>query len=82
MNGLMTYDREVVKVYEDRIREANRKMIETNSAVTAINNPLQNGDSLPGDTLYNLQGMRIASPVAGLNILHRADGTSLKFMVR
>ena len=57
-------------------------MIETNSDVTAINIPSQNGGGLPGDTLYNLQGMRIASPVAGLNILHRADGTSLKFMFR
>ena len=73
---------EVVKVYEDRVREANRKMIETNSDVTAISNLSQRGDVLPGDTLYNLQGMRIASPVAGLNILHRADGTSMKFMFR
>ena len=82
VNGLMTYDREVVKVYEDRVREANRKMIETNSDVTAISNLSHRGDILPGDTLYNLQGMRIASPVAGLNILHRADGTSMKFMFR
>ena len=82
VNGLMTYDREVVKVYEDRVREANRKMIETNSDVTAISNLSHRGDVLPGDTLYNLQGMRIASPVAGLNILHRADGTSMKFMFR
>ena len=67
---------------KDRIREANRKMIETNSDVTAISNLSHRGDVLPGDTLYNLQGMRIASPVAGLNILHRADGTSMKFMFR
>ena len=82
VNGLMTYDREVVKVFEDRIREANRKMIETNSDVTAIDLPSQRGEDLAGDTLYNLQGMRIANPVAGLNILHRADGSSVKFMYR
>ncbi len=82
VNGLMTYDREVVKVFEDRIREANRKMIETNSDVTAIDLPSQKGEDLAGDTLYNLQGMRIANPVAGLNILHRADGSSVKFMYR
>ena len=27
VNGLMTYDREVVKVDENRIREANRRVI-------------------------------------------------------
>ena len=32
--------------------------------------------------LFNAQGMRIRQPVAGLNIIHRADGTATKFVQR
>ena len=79
VNGLMTYDREVVKVFEDRIREANRKMIETNSVMTSIEDRRASAGT-GTDTLYNIQGMRISQPVAGINILHYADGTTIKFI--
>ena len=75
----MSYDREVVKVFEDRIREANRKMIETNSVMTSIEDRRASAGT-GTDTLYNIQGMRISQPVAGINILHYADGTTIKFI--
>jgi hypothetical protein len=80
-NGLMTYDREVVKIFEDRIREANRKMIETNSVMTSVTGQRVKTDT-GFDTLYNAQGMRISQPMAGINIIHYADGTTLKFISR
>jgi hypothetical protein len=81
VNGLMTYDREVVKIFEDRIREANRKMIETNSVMTSVTGQRVKTDT-GFDTLYNAQGMRISQPMAGINIIHYADGTTLKFISR
>ena len=60
----MTYDREVVKIFEDRIREANRKMIETNSVMTSVTGQRVKTDT-GFDTLYNAQGMRISQPMAG-----------------
>ena len=82
VNGLMTYDREVVKIHEDRLREANRKMIENNSDMTGITAP--DASDLPAlpSQLYNLQGMRIGKAAHGLNILRRADSSTVKFISR
>ena len=79
VNGLMTYDREVVKVYEDRIRAANERIIKDNTAMTGIQTVATDADSDKAQ-LYNGQGMRLAQPAKGLNILRRTDGSTYKFM--
>ncbi|MDE6338627.1 MAG: hypothetical protein K2K97_02420, partial [Muribaculaceae bacterium] len=47
VNGLMTYDRKVMKVDKDRIREANSKLIEKHSKQTKKTEGRQYA---PGDT--------------------------------
>ena len=81
VNGLMTYDREVVKVNEDRIREANYRMVRENSSSTGIST-LNTEASQNGARLYNGQGVRIGRTVKGLNILRRSDGTTFKYMAK
>ncbi len=79
VNGLMTYDREVVKVFEDRVRAANRMLVEGNSDFTSVSAPhMSTGEGQ--DALYNAQGMRISTPAPGLNIMRLSDGTIIKFM--
>ena len=79
VNGLMTYDREVLKIDEERIRKANRKMIESNSETTDILMPRSQQGS-GHDELYNAYGMRIDHPAIGMNILRRADGSIVKYI--
>ena len=79
VNGLMTYDREVLKIDEERIRKANRKMIESNSETTGILMPRSQQGS-GHDELYNAYGMRIDHPTMGMNILRRADGSIVKYI--
>lgn len=81
VNGLMTYDREVIKVYEDRIKAANRKMIEDNSVISGISNiSYRYIDNDGKEVLYDARGMRVSQPVLGLNILRRGDGSTVKFI--
>lgn len=79
VNGLITYDRAVLKIDEDRARKANRKMIETNSVSTGVTSLRLSSDMGKG-TLYNALGMRIEQPNSGLNILSRGDGSVVKFL--
>ncbi len=79
VNGLLTYDREVLKVVEDRVRQANTKLIELNSVMTGIQSPTSDlQPSTDPDRLYNVQGMRIGQTAHGLTILRHADGTATK----
>ena len=78
VNGLMTYDRAVIKVVEDRVKAANEKMINTNSSPAGITAP--HAAVSAQDTIYNSLGMKVNSPVAGLNVLRRANGQTYKFM--
>jgi hypothetical protein len=80
VNGLMTYDRAIIKVQEDRIKAANQKMIYTNSSPAGIEAPHANVPAQ--DTIYNSLGMKVNAPVAGLNVMRRADGQTYKFMSR
>ena len=81
VNGLMTYDREVVKVYEDRIKAANRRMIENNSVISGISDISYRYIGNDGkEVLYDARGVRVSQPVSGLNILRRVDGSTMKFM--
>ena len=81
VNGLMTYDREVVKVYEDRIKAANSKIINANSSesITGISH-LRDVHATGRDTFYNAMGMQTNGLTRGLNIIRRADGSSVKYL--
>ncbi len=81
VNGLMTYDREVVKVYEDRIKAANSNIINTNSSetITGISH-LRNVHATGRDAFYNAMGMQTDGLTQGLNIIRRGDGSSIKYL--
>ncbi len=80
VNGIMTYDREVVKFDETRLREAVQKLTSLYDTETGIKSLFTK------DTgkcqYYNVAGMRINSPVPGLNIIRHKDGTTSKWLVK
>lgn len=80
VNGIMTYDREVVKFDETRLREAVQKLTSLYDTETGIKSLFAK------DTgkcqYYNVAGMRINSPVPGLNIIRHEDGTTSKWLVK
>ena len=82
VNGVMTYDREVVKFDENRLREAVQSL--TSLFGSEIYDGIQGvrpSTQRMGETmLYDAQGRRIASPVRGLNIVRNPDGTTRKFI--
>ena len=81
VNGLMTYDREVMKMNEARIREANLKLTniygaEEPEGVNAIHNVQSSTFSVP--RVYSLSGIQVDSMLMGINIVRREDGTICK----
>lgn len=72
VNGLMTYDREVMKFDEKRIREAAETLTTLFGQPASIKVPFVNGTGKP--IYYNLQGLRLSSPVPGINIVCEPDG--------
>ena len=79
VNGIMTYDREIVKFDENRIREAAERLtsLYDNNAGAAV--PFVEGT---GDvTYYTVTGIRLDSPVPGINIVKEKDGSVHKVMV-
>ena len=81
VNGLMTYDREVMKMNEARIREANLKLTniygaEEPEGVNAIHNVQSSTPIVP--RVYSLSGIQVDSMLMGINIVRREDGTICK----
>ncbi|MCM1110154.1 MAG: DUF4965 domain-containing protein [Clostridium sp.] len=85
VNGLMTYDREVNKFDEKRVRDAamtlrslygNDPTDRDHLGLTALEVPFAGG---AGETrYYDVMGIRHNSPVPGFNIVVGADGTARK----
>ena len=82
VNGLMTYDREVMKMDEARVREANLKLTniygeETPEDVNGIRDV--GARVLPMDkAIYSLSGIQVDSMLSGINIIRKEDGTICK----
>ena len=77
VNGLMTYDRAVVKVNESRIREINLQLtsVYNDDATQIISVP---SDMHVQQSIYNLSGIRTDSLSHGINIVRMEDGTICK----
>ncbi|WP_295728214.1 DUF5127 domain-containing protein [uncultured Muribaculum sp.] len=80
VNGIMTYDREVIKFDEPAIREAAGKLTNVFDEFSSVNVPFVDG-VIGEPVYYNLQGMRIKEPLHGINIVKDADGTTHKVMI-
>ena len=79
VNGLMTYDREIVKFDEERIRQAAEtltKLFDDNQSALVV--PFVDGTG--ASTYYDLMGNRHNAPVPGFNIVVKSDGTVEKIL--
>ncbi|MDE6684433.1 MAG: hypothetical protein K2J94_04550, partial [Duncaniella sp.] len=89
VNGIMTYDREVIKFDEKKIRDAalNLRKLYGNDPtdrehldLSSVEVPFVDG---AGEMkYYDLMGYRHSSPVPGLNIIIQPDGTAKKVFVK
>lgn len=79
VNGIMTYDREVVKFDEGRIREA-ANMLTNLFGNSKVDAPFAEGI---GETAYySVTGLRLKSPMPGVNIVKEKDGSTHKILVK
>ena len=80
VNGIMTYDREIIKLDEDRIREAAERLVNVYEPATSVKSPFVEGTG--EETYYTVSGIPLKSPVPGINIVKRKDGTTEKVIVK
>lgn len=81
VNGLMTYDREIIKFNEEKIAEANKALTEVYGVYDGIESV--NADKATDETeYYNTLGMRLSKPAEGVVIVKEADGTVHKELVK
>ncbi len=77
VNGIMTYDREIIKFDEERLAKATGELSSVFGNFAGIETPV--ADSAKGKPeYYNIMGMRLSGPSAGINIVKDADGTVRK----
>lgn len=80
VNGIMTYDREIVKFDENRVREAARSLTSVFDNQAGVQAPFVNG--VAGEPVYyNIMGMQLREAAPGVNIVKEADGTVHKILV-
>lgn len=77
VNGLMTYDREIVKFNENRVRDIVSQL--TNVYEEAgVGNVVADAPA-EGDTIYyNISGVSSTHPFEGINIVRKANGDTTK----
>ncbi|MCR4957999.1 MAG: beta-galactosidase [Prevotella sp.] len=83
VNGMMTYDREVMKMDETRVREANLKLTniygeEPKEDVDGIRNVGMYHAVPVTPAIYSLSGIQVDSMLSGINIIRKEDGTICK----
>lgn len=82
VNGIMTYDREVIKFDEERIKNA------AESLTSLYGNEIDGVAQVPFDNgtgsmiYYDLMGIGHNEPVSGFNIIVNPNGTATKRIVR
>ncbi len=79
VNGLMTYDREIVKFNENRLRSIVGKV--TGVYGTSGVEDVVAETTVAGDTIYyNINGLSSSRPFSGFNIVKESDGSTHKMM--
>ena len=77
VNGLMTYDREIVKFNENRLRSIVGKV--TGVYGTSGVEDVVVETTVAGDTIYyNINGLSSNRPFSGFNIVKESDGSTHK----
>ena len=82
VNGLMTYDREVVKINEQRVSELNRRLSnvygeEPKDDMTGIRT-MGLSEKQQAQQFFTLSGIQTDSMSQGINIVRNSDGTICK----
>ena len=82
VNGIMTYDREVIKFDEDRIRKAAEELTKLfgNEINGVAKRPF--GNDTGAKKYYDITGVSHDAPVSGINIIVNPDGTVTKVLVK
>lgn len=82
MNGLMTYDRKLLKVDADKVKAANEKLssvLDPSTGIESVGN--QDGPAVELGR-YNAGGQRVSKNSKGINIVKYSDGTVKKVIVK
>ena len=82
MNGLMTYDRKLLKVDADKVKAANDKLssvLDPSTGIESVGN--QDGPAVELGR-YNAGGQRVSKNSKGINIVKYSDGTVKKVIVK
>ena len=85
VNGIMTYDREVIKMDSERVREVNQRLVNIygewkpdESAILETKGKHDLGET----RYYSLTGMQCNTLQNGINIIRKADGEVYKVLKR
>ncbi|MBQ9668972.1 MAG: beta galactosidase jelly roll domain-containing protein [Prevotella sp.] len=83
VNGLYTYDRALLKLTENRVRQVNERLTNLygNAEPDAIRSIVQSS-MVNGQSVYSLSGQRLDRPARGVNIMVSPQGRARKVMVR
>ena len=82
MNGLMTYDRKLLKVDAEKVKAANDKLASVLGTSTGIEGITSQEGEAVETCRYNAGGQRVSKNSKGLNIVRYSDGTVKKVIVK
>ena len=82
MNGLMTYDRKLLKVDAEKVKAANDKLASVLGTSTGIEDITSQEGEAVETCRYNAGGQRVSKNSKGLNIVRYSDGTVKKVIVK
>ena len=82
MNGLMTYDRKLLKVDAEKVKTANDKLASVLGTSTGIEDITSQEGTAVETCRYNAGGQRVSKNSKGLNIVRYSDGTVKKVIVK
>ena len=82
MNGLMTYDRKLLKVDAEKVKAANDKLASILGTSTGIEDITSQKGEAVETCRYNAGGQRVSKNSKGLNIVRYSDGTVKKLIVK
>jgi len=84
VNGLYTYDRELLKLTESRVREVNERLTNLygNAEPDAIRDARHTDGATRPSAVYSLSGQRLSRPAPGVSIVVDAQGQARKVSVK
>ena len=85
VNGIMTYDREVIKMDEERLRQENQRLVNIYGEWKPDESAIQENEVLRScgqQRFYTLSGIRSDRLCTGVNIVRKENGEVYKILIR